>query len=115
MSLEYNYDDLDRRWPCPGWMTIQELDVEWLRCWRLLRLGGEDVVIKYDHRLSDRIVGISRQLLSRQFLHDEHERFVSGEASPDSAEFDEWRWRRFLRDRDPGHVRPDSRPCPAGP
>ena len=47
-------------------MTTGELDAEWLRCHRLVRQA--DAVIKWDHRISDRVRGIEEELLTREFL-----------------------------------------------
>lgn len=79
-------------------MTLPELDVEWLRCWRLLQSGDVIVVPQSDHWLSDRIAGISEQSLSRQFLYENRDRFASGEASTNNAEFESWRFDRFMHD-----------------
>ncbi len=96
MSIEYNYDDSEHRWPCLGPMTVDELNAEWLRCYRLKQTG--DLVIKpwCDHRLSDRVRGIEEELLSREFIFENHARFLRREISPNGAEFERWCYAKFM-------------------
>jgi hypothetical protein len=94
VSVEYDYDDPKKLWPCLGPMTLAELNAEWLRCWKLLRLGDE--IVRYDHRLSERVRGIAEEELSREFLRINHGRFVRGEARPDGEEFERWTFAKFM-------------------
>lgn len=97
MSIEYNYDDPGELWPCLGPMRDDELNAEWLRCWRMLLTCG-DLQIKpwQEHWLSERVRVIEDELLCRQFLRENEERLLRGEIWPNGAAVDQWRYDRFM-------------------
>lgn len=85
MTLEYNYDDPEKRWPCLGWMTVEELTNERTRCESLLAAE-----IKTDHDVPRRLLHIELETLSREYLRECHEQFIAGTRFPNGADFQRW-------------------------
>lgn len=96
MTFEYNYDDPEQLWPCLGAMTTEELDAEWLRCWKLL-YAGDPIIKRPDHRLSDRLRNIERERLSCEFVVENNDRFIRGEIAPTGSEFERWCYMKFMQ------------------
>ena len=97
MGIEYSYDDPDELWPCLGPMTNDELDSEWCRCWRILKASGAREVKPWrQHWLSERVRSIEEQLLSRQFLRENHEHLLRGDIFPNGAAVEQWRYDKFM-------------------
>lgn len=97
MSIEYNYDDPDKLWPCLGPMTNDELDSEWFRCWRILKACGDREIKPWQkYWLSERVRSTEAELLNRQFLSENHERLLQGKVFPSGVDVEKWRYEKFM-------------------